>query len=312
MSTPKPVRILAPSENSTNDRFQRRALRVAFGVMEAVAPGLGGRVAERLFFRPPPSRASARVLSLLASARAFSVRFRGQALAAWSWGEGPRVILVHGWGSRGGHMGAFVPRLLAAGFSAVAFDAPAHGASPGRSTNIPEMAGALWAVAEATGAKPPAGAIAHSAGSVATAYAVRHGLALRAAVLLASAARPDTYAERFAERLGLGPRVQARLRARSETRLGLPWSALDVPVLARDLQVPALLVHDEGDPEAPWRDSAAIASSWPQARLMTTRGLGHHQLLRDPEVARRAVEFLSEGVADADRRESEEVVHAGR
>jgi pimeloyl-ACP methyl ester carboxylesterase len=306
---PEPAGVTPASRKSTNDRFKTPVLRTAFRVLEAAAPGWGSGVAEHLFFRPPPSRVSTRVQSLLASARSFSVRFRGQALAAWSWGEGPRVILVHGWGSRGGHMGAFVPRLLAAGFSAVAFDAPAHGASPGTTTNIPEIAGALWAVAEATGPEPPAGAVAHSAGSVATAYALRHGLALGGAVLLAAAARPDTYAARFAQRLALGPRLQARLRARSERRLGLPWTALDVPGLVRGLDVPALVVHDERDDEVPWRDGAEVAAAWPQARLVTTRGLGHLQVLRDPEVVRRAVEFLGEQ-ARATRAASEEVLHA--
>jgi pimeloyl-ACP methyl ester carboxylesterase len=300
---------VGPSK-STNGRFKQRALRVAFGALEA-APGLGSRVAEALFFTPPPSRVSPRVGSLLATARAFPVRFRGQELSAWSWGQGPRVVLVHGWGSRGGHMAAFVPRLLAAGFSAVAFDAPAHGASPGRTTNIPEMAGALWAVAEATGSEPAAGIVGHSAGSVAAAYALSHGLPLGGgAVLLASAARPATYARRFAWRLGLGPRVQARLRGRSEKRVGLPWTALEVPDLVRGLEAPALVVHDEHDEEVPWADGAEVAGAWPRARLMTTRGLGHHQVLRDPEVARRAVDFLTEGVAGTARGESGEVMHA--
>jgi len=306
---PKPVGASPSPRKSTNDRFLVPALRGAFSLLEATAPGMGAQLAERLFFRPPPSRISSRVQSLLAAARPFQVRLRGQPLAAWSWGEGPRVVLVHGWGSRGGHLAAFVPRLLAAGFSAVAFDAPAHGASPGRTTNIPEMADALWAVSEATGPEPPAGAVAHSAGSVATAYALRHGLTLGRAVLLASAARPDTYAERFAERLGLGPRLQSRLRARTEKRLGLPWSALDVPTLVRGLEVPALIVHDEQDEDVPWRDGAEVAAAWPQARLVTTRGLGHHQVLRDPEVVRRAVEFLTEG-AGAAARDDKEALHA--
>ena len=306
----KPAGTRSHPQKSTNDRFSGRALRAAFGLLETTAPGLGARIAERMFFRPPPSRVSPRVRSLLASARPFEVRFRGQALAAWSWGEGPRIILVHGWGSRGGHMAAFVPRLLAAGFSAVTFDAPAHGASPGRTTNIPEIAGALWAVSEATGPEPAAGAVAHSAGSVATAYALRHGLVLGRAVLLSSAARPDAYAERFAERLGLGPRLQAGLRTLSEKRLGLPWSALDVPTLVRGLEVPALIVHDEQDEDVPWRDGAEVAAAWPQARLVTTRGLGHHQVLRDPEVARHAVDFLRAGPAPDAGPQGEEVVHA--
>jgi pimeloyl-ACP methyl ester carboxylesterase len=296
----------ARRKKSTNDRFQVRAARAGFRLLEATAPALGAAWAERIFFRPPPSRLSPRLQALLASATSFAVPFRDQSLAAWRWGDGPRVILVHGWGSRGGHLGAFVAPLLAAGFSVVTFDGPAHGASPGQHTTIPEMAAALWAVA---GTAPTAGVVAHSAGGVAAAYALRHGFTLGRAVLLAPAARPDTYAERFAFRLALGPRTQAGLRARSETRVGVPWSALDVAAFAGRMEVPLLIVHDERDEEVPQRDGAEIAAAWPGSTLLTTIGLGHHQVLRDPGVVGRAVEFLAANRAGGDV-ERQEVLYA--
>ena len=48
---------------------------------------------------------------------------------AWQWGEGPPVLLVHGWEGHAAQFAGFIPRLLEQGFSAVAFDAPAHGQS---------------------------------------------------------------------------------------------------------------------------------------------------------------------------------------
>ena len=299
----------ARPRKSTNDRFIEQAARAAFSLLEPTASRLGGAWAERLFFRPPPSRLSPRLQALLASADAFRVPFGPSALAAWRWGAGPRVFLVHGWGSRGAHLGAFVEPLLASGFSVVTFDAPAHGASPGRETTIPEMARALWAVVEATGPASVAGVVAHSAGSIASAYALRHGLDLGRAVLLASAARPDTYARRFAERLGLGRRIQAVLRDRTEKRIGLPWSALDVAAFAPRLDAPVLVVHDQEDEEVPWQDGAEVAVAWPGARLLTTRGLGHHQMLRDAAVVARSVEFLAGGAA-AKAVVTEEALHA--
>jgi len=300
----------ARPNKSTNDRISWKGARAAFRVLEAAAPALGAAWAERLFFRPPPSRVSPRVHALLASGRSESVRFGRGTLAAWSWGVGPRVVLVHGWGSRGGHMGAFVPPLLAAGFSAVAFDAPAHGASPGRHTNIPEIAAALRAVIETRADQPMAGVIAHSAGGVATACALRDGLALGRAVLLSPAARPDTYAESFGQRFGLGPRIRSRLRRRSERRLGLPWSALDVAAFAPSLEAPVLVVHDEHDRDVPWRNGAEVAAAWPGARFLSTRGLGHQQLLRDAGVVGEVVEFLKEAAMSRNGAEKNEVIHA--
>ena len=34
--------------------------------------------------------------------------------------------------------------------------------------------------------------------------------------------------------------------------------------------------------------------AWPGARMVTTRGLGHHRLVRDPQVIAEAVRFLAD------------------
>ena len=46
-------------------------------------------------------------------------------------------------------------------------------------------------------------------------------------------------------------------------------------------ETPMLVVHDEGDDEAPYSGGLAIAHAWPASRLFTTTGLGHRRILRD-------------------------------
>jgi pimeloyl-ACP methyl ester carboxylesterase len=85
---------------------------------------------------------------------------------------------------------------------------------------------------------------------------------------------------------------------RIERRVGLPLSAFDVPAMAEQVATPPLLlVHDRQDAETGWSDSAAIARSWPHARLVTTSGLGHRRILRAPAVVTEVVEFVAEPVA---------------
>jgi hypothetical protein len=45
----------------------------------------------------------------------------------------------------------------------------------------------------------------------------------------------------------------------------------------------------------PWTEGAAIVDEWPDSRLVTTRGLGHSDVVRTPAVVAQAVEFLSVG-----------------
>jgi pimeloyl-ACP methyl ester carboxylesterase len=57
---------------------------------------------------------------------------------------------------------------------------------------------------------------------------------------------------------------------------------------------PLLLVHDRDDTETAWSDSADIARSWPEARLVSTTGLGHYRILRDPAVVAEVAGFVTE------------------
>ncbi|MFP2912939.1 hypothetical protein ACLESD_49620, partial [Pyxidicoccus sp. 3LFB2] len=57
---------------------------------------------------------------MLAQGQQRVVKLGGERVAVWSWGEGPRVLLVHGWSGYGGQLTAFVAPLVEAGFSVVA------------------------------------------------------------------------------------------------------------------------------------------------------------------------------------------------
>jgi pimeloyl-ACP methyl ester carboxylesterase len=179
----------------------------------------------------------------------------------------------------------------------VAFDAPSHGGSspgpegPGRS-NILEFADALAAVVAAYG--PARAVVAHSLGSTATAFALSQGLPVDRLVFVSPMADPLPYTRAFAARLGFGERIRTRLVARVERRIGTPMSAFDVPAIAHRVATPPLLlVHDRLDAETGWADSAAIARSWPDARLVTTTGLGHRRILRAPAVVAEVTAFVA-------------------
>jgi pimeloyl-ACP methyl ester carboxylesterase len=274
--------------------LQTNGARLAMRALQRAAPGLAAALAERWFFTPPRTPLSPQVAELLRSGRRFSVVADGQRIAGWSWGRGPVVLLVHGWGGRGGRLAAaYVVPLVRAGFSAVAFDAPGHGASDGRLSSLPQFARALEAVADAAGTVY--GIVAHSMGGSASTLALSRGLPLERAAFIAPAANPARFAAAFADSLGVSPAAMTAMRERSERRLGIRWADLEAPVMARDLDVPLLVIHDRDDPTVPWTDGAAIAAAWPGAELVTTEGLGHRDVVREASVVNRIVAFLSQG-----------------
>ena len=289
--------------------IQKSTIVRSFALLEQVAPAAGARWAESLWFTVPRTRGPrARQAT---GGHPFQVQVDGHTVAGEIWGgrpdgargrnDPPAVYLVHGWGGWRWQLDPFVGPLVDAGFRVVAFDAPGHGGSgpgpegPGRS-NILEFADALAAVVAAYG--PARAVVAHSLGSTATAFALSQGLPVDRLVFVSPMADPLPYTRAFAARLGFGERIRTRLVARVERRIGTPMSAFDVPAMAHRVATPPLLlVHDRLDAETGWSDSAAIAASWPQARLVTTSGLGHRRILCAPAVVREVVEFVAEPVA---------------
>lgn len=267
------------------------AVRATFGLLDRTSPALAARLAQRMFFTPPRMRRSARIEATLATARRRDVRSDGTRIATWAWGEGPTVYLVHGWAGLGGQLGAFVQPLVEQGFQVVTFDGPAHGRSSGRRASIVHFARALAAVGRAFG--PGHGLIAHSLGAPAAAFAMRRGFVAGRAVFLAPPADPGDWSREFAHRLGVSGRVMTAMRARSERWLGVSWSEVSLTGLAAGQSSPLLVIHDHDDRDVPFRHGAAVAASWPGARLLETTGLGHRRILRDAGVVAQAVSFIA-------------------
>jgi pimeloyl-ACP methyl ester carboxylesterase len=83
---------------------------------------------------------------------------------------------------------------------------------------------------------------------------------------------------------------------RLERRYGLRMEDLDVRADASRFAAPLLVVHDVGDRIVPFDDGNTIARFAPDGRLVSTHGLGHHRVLRAPEVLSAVVPFVADGV----------------
>lgn len=284
------VTTFAP-ENSTNVRSQLLWVRRLLGALELVSTELAARTAWWLWRSPRRFDAPARERELLAKATALRIPVASGHLSGWRWGEGPPVLLVHGWEGRGAQLGSFVEPLVDAGFSVWTFDAPAHGATAGRTASLPAFADAVAATARASG--PLAGLVAHSMGAAASAWALAGGLDCRRVVFVAP---PDAslVLERFQRLVGISDRVRRRMECLLEEVYGTHLSEVSGPRLGESIRAPLLVVHDRDDQFVPWSDGQAFASSWTRASLMSTEGLGHHRILRDLGVIRRVVAFFEE------------------
>jgi pimeloyl-ACP methyl ester carboxylesterase len=260
------------------------ARRAALGGLGHVSAEAAAIYAERLFTTPRRHGRPAWETAALADAVRTTVAHDGASLPLWTWGEArsPAALLVHGWEGRGSQLAAFVAPLVDLGLRVVAFDAPGHGDAASPRDDVVRHAAAVRAVADTAGNVRLV--VAHSMGGAATLLATRFGLRAGAYALVAPPTSPRGYVDGFCHAYGVPEPVRAAMLRRLARRHGVGYSELDALPDARALDAPLLVVHDEADRDVPLEDGRRIAEASKDARLVTTRGLGHRRILRAPEV----------------------------
>ena len=275
-----------------------RLLRLWFAATSRVLPTLAERHAARLFLTP--RRRAPRDPEVPGHpARRLDLVAAGFRVVAWSWGEGPTVLLVHGWSGRAADLSAMAAALVQSGFRAVAVDLPAHGRSPGRRTSLAEWTRLLPPLAEQLGGVHAV--IGHSLGGAATTLALEAGLRAHGAVLIAPARGPVEFVDRVRRFLGLPLARRAGMERALVAHVGRELAYFDTARAAASLTQPALVLHDPADPEVPWSHGEALARAWVGSQLVPADGDGHYRILSSPAVVARAVAFVAGLRADPAR-----------
>jgi hypothetical protein len=299
------TKTMSRPDKSTTVRMKMAlgAVQTGLRLAHALPGGLGTAWSARLFTSPRRHVRPQREVALLASAQPMSLdvvtrasgRERAARIAAWRWGSGPTILLVHGWEGRGAQLGAVVPPLVDAGFSVMTFDAPAHGDSAGKRLVLADLAASIRAAERAAGGLH--GIVAHSFGAASTTLALARGVDARRVVYLAPAVLLSRAVGNFARLTGVGAAAVQDLVAYLTRVNGFHPDDVLPEALAPRIDASLLTFHDVGDDEVPIEDGRRLLAAWSGAALVETQDLGHRRILRDPTVIERAVAFLTDGAA---------------
>lgn len=266
-----------------------RLFRLALAASQRLWPGLAVRAAYRLFGTPLPLKWLHRRTHWGADWRVESWRFETASVTVYSQPvapHGPVALLVHGWGGQARQMLPLAETLAQQGFRPVLVDLPAHGASRGTTSNLPQFARAIeYVVARLQQQGHHVRVLAaHSLGANAAAFAVSRGLPVHRLVLVAPPASPREYTRLFAGVFGLSERTRAAMQKRFEAREGILMPQFEPDAVGARVRVPTLVVHDRGDSINPFADGQAFAHAIRGAELLATDGLGHRKVLKDAAV----------------------------
>ncbi|MEP2670103.1 MAG: alpha/beta hydrolase [Cyclobacteriaceae bacterium] len=259
--------------------------------LSVVAPSKVGKIGFNIFSTPlaPPVKPHHRLF--LETASQFTFKSDGIDIQGYQWGKGEKKILfLHGWQSHTYRWKKYIESFSQEEYTIYAFDAPAHGMSGGKYANIPIYSKAIQSFLERSGAMDAI--VTHSMGSFATLHLLYHHTQfdLGRIVLLGSPGEANDFISFYQSFTGLNDRTFKYIIDYLEQVFGQAPDYFSAPKFAAALKIPGLIIHDEGDEEAPYAHAQRIHSAWPQSQLITTQGFGHN--LRAPEVVEMVRDYV--------------------
>jgi pimeloyl-ACP methyl ester carboxylesterase len=255
-----------------------------------LAPGLTMHLITRLFFAPPQYKISENDKQTLSDAESFSLPVNGKRVTGWKWGEGPAVMLLHGWGGSGAQFVPFVEPLVAAGFSVVTYDNPAHRHSGGRTTSYFEFVETAKAVHNHIGNVE--GVVAHSMGSGAAMNLARQTDETVKFVFISPLYNLLDVLMEYVDDSGIYKVPFNTIIENLEKTFNSRLSDISPSALAGKMRSEALIIHDENDRVTPINEGELLEKNWEKARLIKTSQLGHNRILKDSNVIEQTVSFM--------------------
>ena len=236
----------------------------------------------------PKRRARQRIAEPLRDAQQIEIETPAGKIAAWRHGEGPAVLLVHGWQDDNSLWSPLISALAEIGIASVVFDLPGHGFSEGDSCTPSRAAEALQRITQQLG--PIDAVVTHSFGGPVTGFALLNGFTARRIVLIAPPRGRNKRWFDFAAERGIPDEVVHRARELYAAEVGLR-AAFDLAEVASPIET--LVVHSMDDDAVEWENGEAIAQRWPNAELVLCDGLGHRMIAQDRGVIERIVQFVA-------------------
>ena len=267
--------------------------RVYFNSLAFLLPDIASKQLIAIFSHPRKRVVRKKEIETLSSAIKSKLEVDGCDLVIYKWGEGKKkALLIHGWESNAGSLGAFVKPLLEYDYEVLAFDAPAHGASSGRKSNLLYFKEATKKVIDLYGT--PDLLIGHSLGAnaiIQTAYEL--DIPFHQVVLIAPLNRLMSVFEMYRDILKLPKLIFTKFLMRFGNESGYKFENFYFHELANKSQIiRALIFHSIDDKITLFQHAEELNERWDRSELAPIKDVGHYGILWKKEVIAKTIEFL--------------------
>ncbi|WP_047042098.1 alpha/beta hydrolase [Vibrio mexicanus] len=266
---------------NTSNKFsmKKTLVNVSTRLHHRLAPKHAEKVARNLLLTP--NRTSAKN-SQPQGLRELPVQYQDGKLMSYHLGQGPVWVLTHGWSGSASQFYPLMEHIASKGFTAVAYDHPAHGASDGQYGHIPGFVLGLEAVLDSV--EDVVGIVGHSMGT-ASLLECRHRKIEQVPVLLIAPVL-DYLDNLFGSiaRSGYSMRLFKAVVSDIEQQYRYPLQSVDPYNKLSQRTAPTFIVHDEKDKFTQFNVSERAANEMPNVTLVPTQGQGHGRVMKSPQV----------------------------
>lgn len=269
-------------------KILKNIFRLYFKTLSAISPKQAAKQAILLFQKTQKNKIKPRELSFYQYSRPFQVPSEVEAINCFEMGpkDGPIVLLVHGWNSRAGSMGAIGFRLMKKGYRVIGIDLPGHGYSQLTHTNLIVMEKALRAVIQYLDPQEPISIVAHSFGSAVSSFALSQmDIDIKRLILLTSPNKIATVFEFFGAEIGLSAKAFSSMKKEFIQIFDRSWDDFVIQDFTAQVKYESLLmIHDKFDKVIPLKNSIDFVESLNRSRLQTFEKVGHYRMLWNKDV----------------------------
>ncbi|MGB5981369.1 MAG: alpha/beta hydrolase [Nonlabens sp.] len=227
----------------------------------------------------------------LKSARQQRIAFKDGLIMLYHWqGDGPTVLMNHGWESNAWRWKHMIEPLKELGFNIIAIDAPAHGASDGKYFTAVKYSRVIKTVMDLY---EPEIVIAHSVGAMATVFqeANEPHKFLKKLVLLGSPNSLEVIMRGYQNLTGFNSSVYNSLNELLQKTFDFKIEEFNTADFAAQLKIPTLIIHNPDDKIVPIEAFYQIKKKMPAAQTFVSPAGGHS--LHTKEVVERVIQFLN-------------------
>lgn len=255
-----------------------------------ILPTLAAELSYRIWAKTYRHARPRRELPCYSSANKKTVTVQQKKVVEYHWGEGPKVLILHGWNGRASQFFTIIDTLVQAGYQVVAADQPGCGDSEGQHNGLMLI---RELIEKQERDSKYAAIVAHSFGWLGAINSQPDKLS-QCLVGIAPPADFSWLLEIFTSRAGLNGRVYSALKKRVQKNYGInSLDEISIRQIGPQLQLPGLVIFDSEDLKIAESQMKEILQYWPSVEKFQTDGLGHSRILHDKAVAEKILTFIN-------------------